>query len=140
MFSHPRYSPSLLSVHFKDLLAAPQCKSKSIPLARLEVQKSITLREAHPQSPRYLYYGTHPVVPIYFVQDCGPALLQAENCPPVLPLETGVLTWFDRAIFSLYRVRILPHSQSQFGRHCTCSESCTGFRRTEVFLTVMDFY
>ena len=27
MFSHPRYSPRLLSVHFKDLHAAPQRKS-----------------------------------------------------------------------------------------------------------------
>ena len=26
MFSHPRYRPSLLSVHFKDLHAAPQRK------------------------------------------------------------------------------------------------------------------
>ena len=28
MFSHPRYRPSLLSGHFKDLHAAPQRKSK----------------------------------------------------------------------------------------------------------------
>ena len=61
MFSHPRYRPSLLSVHFKDLHAAPQRKSiiaeyelklKESKNAgvKLDVEHHITLKDDIPVS------------------------------------------------------------------------------------------